>query len=76
VGNFTGRTIQLAGVDAFELEADAVDARSGAAMRIYQVIIPDATGYFIAQGLVRADDAAEMVPEFRAVTASFRRNNP
>jgi hypothetical protein len=76
VGNFSGRTIQLAGVDAFELEADAVDARSGAAMRIYQVIIPDGTGYFIAQGLVRADEAAEMIPEFRAVTASFRRNNP
>jgi hypothetical protein len=72
VGNFSGRTIQVEGLDAFELEADAVDARSGAAMRIYQVIVPDDTGYFIAQGLVRADRAADLMPEFRALTMSFR----
>ena len=71
IGNFSGRMIQVEGLDAYELEADAVDARSGAAMRIYQVIIPDETGYFIAQGLVRADRAADLVPEFRTVTMSF-----
>jgi hypothetical protein len=74
VGNFTGRAIQVDGLDAFELEADAIDTRSGAAMRIYQVIIPDDTGYFIAQGLVRADRAADLVSEFRVVTRSFRLN--
>jgi len=42
-------------------------------MRLYQVIIPDDTGYFIFQGLIRADRAGEIVPEFRAVTGSFRR---
>jgi hypothetical protein len=72
VGNFSGRTIQVEGLDAFELEADAVDARTGAAIKIYQVIIPDETGYFIAQGLVRADRAADVVPEFRTITMSFR----
>jgi hypothetical protein len=72
VGNFSGRTIQVEGLDAFELEADATDAGSGAAMRIYQVIIPDDTGYFIAQGLVRADRAADLIPEFRTVTMSLR----
>jgi hypothetical protein len=41
-------------------------------MRIYQVIVPDDTGYFIAQGLVRADRAADLMPEFRALTMSFR----
>jgi hypothetical protein len=45
-------------------------------MRLYQVIMPDETGYFIAQGLTRADRAAVMVPEFRAVTAGFRKNTP
>jgi hypothetical protein len=73
VSNFTGRVIQVGGLDAYELEADAADARSGRAMRLYQIIIPDETGYFILQGLIRADRAGEMFPEFRAVTASFRR---
>jgi hypothetical protein len=73
VTNFIGRALQVGGLDALELEADAVDTRSGQAMRLYQVIIPDDTGYFILQGLSRADRAAEMFPEFRAITVSFRR---
>jgi hypothetical protein len=74
VGNFTGRMVQVDDLDAYELEADAVDTRSGAPMRLYQVIIPDETGYFIVQGLSRADRAAALFPEFRAVTATFRRD--
>jgi hypothetical protein len=72
VTNFSGRTLLLEGLDAYELEADASDARSGRAMRLYQVIIPDQTGYFILQGFIRADRAAEIVPEFKALTARFR----
>ena len=74
VGNFKGRMILVDDLEAYELEAEAVDARSGTPMRIYQVIVPDDTGYFIAQGLSRANRAAELLPEFRRVTASFRRN--
>jgi hypothetical protein len=76
VTNFAGRALQVAGLDAYELEADAIDARSGRAMRLYQVIIPDETGYFILQGLSRADRAVEIFTEFRAVTASFLRLAP
>ena len=76
VVNFTGRMLQVDHLDAFELEADAIDARSGASMRLYQVIIPDETGYFIVQGLSRADRALDLLPEFRAITASFRRDIP
>ena len=72
VTNFAGHAIQVGGLDAYELEADAADARSGRAMRLYQVMIPDETGYFILQGLIRADRAGEIVPEFKALTASFR----
>jgi hypothetical protein len=74
VGNFRGRTVQVDGLDAYELEADAIDTRSGAPMRLYQVIVPDDTGYFIAQGLTGVDRAADLLPEFREVTAGFRRN--
>ena len=73
VRHFKGREVQIAGLDAYELEADATDARSGRAMRLYQVLIPDDDGYFILQGLCLADRAQAIVPEFRALTASFRR---
>jgi hypothetical protein len=76
VTNFTGRAVQVAGLDAYELEADASEVRSGKAMRLYQVIIPDETGYVILQGLVRADRASEIVPEFKTLTASFRALSP
>jgi hypothetical protein len=47
VTGFTSRPIRIDGAEGFELEADAIDRRSGRPMRLYQVIIPDATGYFI-----------------------------
>ena len=72
VANFRGRHVQVAGLDGYELEADATDARSGRSMRLYQVILLDGTGYFILQGLCLADQATEVVPEFKALTGSFR----
>ena len=71
--NLSGREITLGGLAAYELLADAKDVKSGTAIRLYQVIAPDGDGYFIAQGLVGADRAAGMLPEFRRVTESFRR---
>jgi hypothetical protein len=47
----------LDGLDAYELEADAADARSGTPVRLYQVITADEDGYFILQGVARADRA-------------------
>jgi len=70
---FTGRAIRVDEADAYELEADAVDSRSGRPMRLYQVVILDETGYFILQGISRADRSGEIVPEFRKLTASFRK---
>lgn len=71
--NVTGREITLGGLAAWELLADAKDVKSGAAIRLYQVIIPDGDGYFIVQGLVSADRADAVLPEFRKVTESFRK---
>lgn len=72
--NLSGREITLGGLAAYELLADAKDVKSGTAMRLYQVIAPDGGGgYFIVQGLVGAEKAAAMLPEFRRVTESFRR---
>ena len=73
--NVTGKPVQIDGLAAYELEADGVDARTGVALRLYQVIVPDDTGYVILQGLSRAEVATEMFAEFRALTASFRQTD-
>jgi hypothetical protein len=70
---FTSGPIRIDGAAGYELEADAIDSRSGRPMRLYQVIIPDQTGYFILQGISRADRASQIVPEFKRLTATFRR---
>jgi hypothetical protein len=72
--NLSGREITFGGLTAYELLADAKHVKSGTAIRLYQVIAPDDDGgYFIVQGLVGADRAAGMLPEFRRVTESFRK---
>ena len=76
VRTFAGRRVQVDGLDAYELEADAIDARGETPMRLYQVVIADETrGYFIIQGLSRADRAGELLPEFKAITTGFRRTS-
>jgi len=73
VANFRGRALKVGGLEAYELVADAKDARTGTAMLLYQIIAPEAGGYFIIQGLVEVERAAEVLPEFRRVTETFRK---
>lgn len=73
VRNFKGQAITLDGMAGYELLADATDGKSDAPMRLYQVIVPDGGNYFIAQGLVGAARAEEMLSEFKRVTESFKR---
>jgi hypothetical protein len=68
-----GRSLNVDGLDAYEIVADASDRRSGLPLRFYQVIAPDTGGYFIFQGLVGSNIAPEYLAEFRRLTASFRR---
>jgi hypothetical protein len=71
IARVTGRHIQIAGLDAYELEADGTDSRNGAAMRIYQVIALDDSGYYILQGVTRRERASAVMPEFRSLASSF-----
>jgi hypothetical protein len=73
VRNFKGRDMKLDGLPAYELTADGNDVRSGAAMKLYQVIAADGDGYFIAQGLVATARAKQSIAEFQRVTNSFKR---
>ena len=71
-----GRNLEVDGLEAYEIVADANDVRSGRPLRFYQVVAPDPGGYFIFQGLVGSTMAKEYVPEFQRLTASFRRRPP
>jgi hypothetical protein len=73
IKNFKGHALKVGGLEAYEMLADAKDAKTGTAMLLYQVIAPDEGGYFIIQGLVSADRAAVVLPEFRQVTETFRK---
>jgi hypothetical protein len=72
--NVTGRSTSLDGLSAYELQADATDAASGRAMKLYQVMAVDDDGYFIIQGLVSGRRWPEVLSEFKQVTSSFRRS--
>lgn len=76
VRNFKGQAVKVDGLDGYELLADAKDSRTGTPMSLYQVIVPDVTGYFIVQGLISAGRSDEVLPEFRRITATFRRTTP
>lgn len=72
--NLSGREITVDGLPAYELLLDGDDEKSGKAERIYQVIVPVKGGFFyFIQGRADPESAAELLPEFRALTASFRR---
>lgn len=73
IRNVAGGVTKVDGLEAYELVADARDASTGTAMKLYQVIMPDVGGYFIVQGQISARRAGELLPEFRRVTATFRR---
>jgi hypothetical protein len=74
LGNLTGAPVTIDGIEGYELLADARDDASARPLRIYQVILPEGSHYLIIQGITGADRAAEMIPEFRAVARSLRRN--
>lgn len=68
-----GSSMMLDGTAAYELVAEGTDTATGKAVTLYQVVMPDAGGYLLMQGLVSASRSTIMVPEFRRAAATFRR---
>lgn len=68
-----GEAREVDGLRVYEIVADATDRRSGTPVKLYQAILLEEGGYYVFQGLVGADRAAEYLPEFRRLTGSFRR---
>jgi hypothetical protein len=58
---------------AYELVAEGTDISTGRPVTLYQVVLPDAQGYVLMQGMVASTRAATMVPEFRKAAQTFRR---
>jgi hypothetical protein len=75
--NVTGKTLTIDGLPAYELVADGVDATNPKQrLKIYQLLMqtPDKLGYFLAQGFVKQEQAAEFLPILRQVSQSFKRS--
>ena len=73
VGAVRGGPVTIDGLAGHELFAEGRNVNAGIPMRIYQVLLPDGAGYILVQGVVRADRADELIPEFQAVAHSLRR---
>jgi hypothetical protein len=73
VTNLKGDARPIDGLSAYELTGDAVDSKTGTPIAIYQLIIADQRQYFIVQGLVARPRGAELLPQFRAIGESLRR---
>jgi hypothetical protein len=71
--NLQGEAREIDGLRGYEIVADATDRKSGLPVKLYQAILLEGDGYYVLQGLVGADRAAEYLPEFRRLTGSFRR---
>ena len=66
-------SITIDGASGHELVAEGSDVKTGRAVTLYQVMAPEGDGYVLIQGLVASSRAAVMVPEFRQVAQSYRR---
>lgn len=71
--NVEGRKLTVGDLSAYELVADATHAQTGDAVRVCQTIALDGRGYVIFLGIVGNAQADAYLPEFRAVTQSFRK---
>ena len=67
-----GAATTIASISGYELIAEGTDIASGRAVTVYQIVLPDAGGYVLMQGLVATPRARLMIPEFRRVAETYR----
>jgi hypothetical protein len=67
------QAVEIDGMPAFELVADAFDDASQQAITLFQTVAIDGSRYYLVQGRVAAGEADRFVPEFRTLAAGFRR---
>ncbi|HEX8242946.1 MAG TPA: hypothetical protein VF541_05610 [Longimicrobium sp.] len=69
-----GRAVTLDDVVGYELIADARDSASGAPLVLYQVMVPERDRFIVLEGRVAAARAERIVPHFRDVAKTLRRD--
>lgn len=65
--------IAVDGLNGFESTADAVDATGGAKMLVYQVVLFDADGYYVMQGIATEAEGKVQLPTLKLMARSFRK---
>lgn len=65
--------ITVDGLEGWESVAGAKEAKTGAGLVIYQVMLFDQGSYYLLQGRVGAEQRDEFLPEFKAMARSFKR---
>lgn len=68
------RVLDIDGMPAFELIAEAVDRESPTPLILFQTIVFDGDRYFLLQGRVAASGADRFVPEFRQIASGLQRS--
>jgi hypothetical protein len=69
--------VTIDGLEGFEMTAEAEHTKSKVPVAVYQVLLFDAESYYyLAVGMVGADQQREYLPEFRALAKSLRRTSP
>lgn len=66
--------ITIDGLEGYELVAIGEHSDSATPLRVYQVILYDDGSYILMQGLVRANDADQYLPEFKRLARSLARH--
>lgn len=67
-----GGPVTIGGAAGYELFADARAAEGGAAVKVYQVVLPEGSHYLLLMGFVGAERAAEFIPEFQSIARTLR----
>jgi hypothetical protein len=68
--------ISADGLDGFESTADATETTSNANMFVYQVILFDADGYFVMQGIASDEVGRAQLPTMKLMARSFKKATP
>jgi hypothetical protein len=77
LGEAKATLLQVDGLDACELVADATDVKSKTPLTVYLVLIAEpGKGYYLTTGMVGRSRASEWLPAFRAATATLVRATP
>lgn len=63
--------IAIAGLDGYEIVAEAKDATSDTPITVYQVMLFDGRSYILIQGMVGSKISNDYLPEFKVMARSF-----